>query len=193
MSQLIKIIILGNSGAGKSCLVGCFVDGKFNEKVQATIGAEFTTKALGDTVLQLWDTAGQERFHSLGSGYWRGAAGCVLVFDLTSIDSFNSLNSWREDFVSRLGEGRPIVVVGTKGDLDTIRVVSDNAIADWCKHHCLPYYEVSSKFKKNIHSPFESIAALCKAHPILEDDDSVLSLANVSSRYKKNESKRCKC
>eukprot|EP00920_Eleutheroschizon_duboscqi_P037033 GHVT01088747.1.p1 GENE.GHVT01088747.1~~GHVT01088747.1.p1 ORF type:complete len:123 (+),score=2.84 GHVT01088747.1:337-705(+) len=100
---LLKVIILGDSGVGKTSLMNQYVNKKFSTQYKATIGADFLTKdvVIGDkdVTLQIWDTAGQERFQSLGVAFYRGADCCVLVFDLTSPKSFESLDSWREEFL----------------------------------------------------------------------------------------------
>nr|XP_034927398.1 ras-related protein Rab7-like isoform X1 [Populus alba] len=100
---LLKVIILGDSGVGKTSLMNQYVNKKFSNQYKATIGADFLTKEVHFEdrlfTLQIWDTAGQERFQSLGVAFYRGADCCVLVYDVNSMKSFDNLNNWREEFL----------------------------------------------------------------------------------------------
>ncbi|KAJ8608297.1 hypothetical protein MRB53_039719 [Persea americana] len=100
---LLKVIILGDSGVGKTSLMNQYVNKKFSASYKATIGADFLTKEIliDDRLvtMQLWDTAGQERFQSLGVAFYRGADCCVLCFDVTNSKSFDTLDSWRDEFL----------------------------------------------------------------------------------------------
>ncbi|XP_040957820.1 ras-related protein Rab7 isoform X1 [Gossypium raimondii] len=101
--MLLKVIILGDSGVGKTSLMNQYVNRKFSNQYKATIGADFLTKEVqfDDRLftLQIWDTAGQERFQSLGVAFYRGADCCVLVHDVNVMKSFDNLNNWREEFL----------------------------------------------------------------------------------------------
>jgi Ras-related protein Rab-7A len=101
--KLLKVIILGDSGVGKTSLMNQFVNRKFNSQYKATIGADFLTKEISLTntqvTMQIWDTAGQERFQSLGVAFYRGADCCVLVYDTCNLKSFETLDSWRDEFL----------------------------------------------------------------------------------------------
>lgn len=100
---LLKVIILGDSGVGKTSLMNQYVTRKFSASYKATIGADFLTKeiVIDDRIvtMQIWDTAGQERFQSLGVAFYRGADCCVLTFDVTNSKSFDTLESWRDEFL----------------------------------------------------------------------------------------------
>lgn len=101
---LLKVIVLGDSGVGKTSLMNQYVNRKFTNQYKATIGADFLTKEvmIEDKLvtMQIWDTAGQERFQSLGVAFYRGADACVLVYDVTNEKSFRQLDSWREGVFS---------------------------------------------------------------------------------------------
>ncbi|XP_031258404.1 ras-related protein Rab7 isoform X2 [Pistacia vera] len=101
--MLLKVIILGDSGVGKTSLMNQYVNRKFSNQYKATIGADFLTKEVQFEdrlfTLQIWDTAGQERFQSLGVAFYRGADCCVLVYDVNVMKSFDNLNNWREEFL----------------------------------------------------------------------------------------------
>jgi Ras-related protein Rab-7A len=139
--SLQKLIILGNSGVGKTSLMERYVSARFQQQYKATIGADFSTKdvQVGDDLvtLQIWDTAGQERFQSLGVAFYRGADACVLVFDVTEPGSFAKLDQWRDEFI-RSADIRdpaefPFLLLGNKADVDAARhAVPEEAVAAWC-------------------------------------------------------------
>uniref|UniRef100_A0A914WM08 Ras-related protein Rab-7a n=1 Tax=Plectus sambesii TaxID=2011161 RepID=A0A914WM08_9BILA len=144
---LLKVIILGDSGVGKTSLMNQYVNKRFSNQYKATIGADFLTKdiMIDDRLvtMQIWDTAGQERFQSLGVAFYRGADCCVLVFDVTNPNSFKSLDSWRDEFLIQASprdpENFPFVVLGNKIDLGE-RAVSTKRAQSWCSSkNDIPY------------------------------------------------------
>ncbi|CAN8283837.1 unnamed protein product [Cochlearia groenlandica] len=166
---LLKVIVLGDSGVGKTSLMNQYVYKKFNRQYKATIGADFVTKEIHiddkSVTLQLWDTAGQERFHSLGSAFYRGADCCVLVYDVNNLKSFETLNNWHTEFLKQANpmqpETFPFVVMGNKTDVDggNSRAVSDKRAAEWCgsKGNIL-YHETSAKEDINVDAAFLGVA-----------------------------------
>ncbi|KAG0722466.1 Ras-related protein Rab-7a [Chionoecetes opilio] len=148
---LLKVIILGDSGVGKTSLMNQFVNKKFSNQYKATIGADFLTKEVmvDDRLvtMQIWDTAGQERFQSLGVAFYRGADCCVLCYDVTSPNSFKSLDSWRDEFLIQASprdpDHFPFVVLGNKIDLE---------------NRAVPYFETSAKEAINVELAFQTIA-----------------------------------
>uniref|UniRef100_A0A6A7FQ74 Ras-related protein Rab-7a-like n=2 Tax=Hirondellea gigas TaxID=1518452 RepID=A0A6A7FQ74_9CRUS len=163
---LLKVIILGNSGVGKTSLMNQFVNKKFSNQYKATIGADFLTKEVmvDDRLvtMQIWDTAGQERFQSLGVAFYRGADCCVLVYDVTAPDSFKALDSWRDEFLIQASprdpDHFPFVVLGNKVDLEN-RSVSTKRAQQWCQSKAdVPYFETSAKEAINIELAFQTIA-----------------------------------
>ncbi|KAL6514567.1 hypothetical protein OROGR_020146 [Orobanche gracilis] len=166
---LLKVIILGDSGVGKTSLMNQYVNKKFSNQYKATIGADFLTKEVQfeDRVftLQIWDTAGQERFQSLGVAFYRGADCCVLVYDVNVMKSFDNLNNWREEFLIQASpsdpENFPFVVIGNKVDVDggNSRVVSEKKARAWCASKGnIPYFETSAKEGINVEEAFQVIA-----------------------------------
>ncbi|KAJ0011337.1 hypothetical protein Pint_34630 [Pistacia integerrima] len=179
---LLKVIILGDSGVGKTSLMNQYVNKKFSNQYKATIGADFLTKEVqfedrlftlqvGDVlsffvrVGWIWDTAGQERFQSLGVAFYRGADCCVLVYDVNSMKSFDNLNNWREEFLIQASpsdpENFPFVVLGNKIDVDggNSRVVSEKKARAWCASKGnIPYFETSAKEGLNVEEAFQCIA-----------------------------------
>ena len=163
---LLKVIILGDTWVGKTCLMNQYVKKKFTNKYKATIGADFLNREVTvdnrQVTLQIWDTAGQERFQSLGVAYYRGADCCVLVYDITHPNSFRSLESWRDDFLIQASpkdpDNFPFVLLGNKVDLDNRAVPTRRAQA-WCdSNNNIPYFETSAKDAINVEQAFEAIA-----------------------------------
>ncbi|OAY35947.1 ras-related protein Rab7 isoform X2 [Manihot esculenta] len=174
---LLKVIVLGDSGVGKTSLMNQYVYKKFSQQYKATIGADFVTKELQVddklVTLQIWDTAGQERFQSLGAAFYRGADCCVLVYDVNVLKSFETLSNWHEEFLKQanpvLPDEFPFVLLGNKIDIDggNSRVVSEKKAVDWCASKGnIPYFETSAKEDYNVDEAFLCIAnaALAAEH-----------------------------
>ncbi|TFK19192.1 rab small monomeric GTPase [Coprinopsis marcescibilis] len=167
-SALLKVIILGDSGVGKTSLMNQYVNKRFSTQYKATIGADFLTKEVETeerpVTMQLWDTAGQERFQSLGVAFYRGADCCVLVFDVNSSKSFQALESWRDEFLIQSSphepEEFPFVVLGNKVDVDeSKRQVTQKRALAWCQAKGnLPYFETSAKEAINVEQAFQTVA-----------------------------------
>jgi Ras-related protein Rab-7A len=164
---LLKVIILGDSGVGKTSLMNQYVNKKFTNQYKATIGADFLTKEvmIDDKMvtLQIWDTAGQERFQSLGVAFYRGADCCALVFDLTEPKTFESMESWRDEFLMQTSprdpDNFPFVVIGNKADMEGKRKVPTTKAQGWCKaKNDIPYQETSAKEAYNVEAAFQEIA-----------------------------------
>uniref|UniRef100_A0A0C9S6D6 TSA: Wollemia nobilis Ref_Wollemi_Transcript_15115_1345 transcribed RNA sequence n=1 Tax=Wollemia nobilis TaxID=56998 RepID=A0A0C9S6D6_9CONI len=166
---LLKVIILGDSGVGKTSLMNQYVNKKFSNQYKATIGADFLTKEVQVedrlVTMQIWDTAGQERFQSLGVAFYRGADCCALVYDVNNMKSFDNLDNWREEFLIQANpadpENFPFVVLGNKIDVDGghSRVVSEKKAKAWCASKGnIPYFETSAKEDLNVEKTFECIA-----------------------------------
>ncbi|KAJ4715533.1 ras-related protein Rab7-like [Melia azedarach] len=173
--NLLKVIVLGDSGVGKTSLMNRYVYNKFSQQYKATIGADFVTKELqlDDKLvtLQIWDTAGQERFQSLGSAFYRGADCCVLVYDVNVHKTFESLHNWRDEFLKQANpddsETFPFIVLGNKVDVDggSSRVVSKKKAMEWCASKGnIPYFETSAKEDYNIDEAFFCVAKIALAN-----------------------------
>ncbi|XP_077980636.1 ras-related protein rab7-like [Glandiceps talaboti] len=163
----VKILLLGNSGVGKSSLVDHYVHSKFTNTYRTTIGADFATKdvTIDDTTvsMQIWDTAGQERYNSLGVSYYRGADCCVLVFDVTIPETFSALDKWKDEFILHTNHSKEtneiFTVLGNKIDLEDHRKITEDMAREWCMENSdVPYFEVSAKEGTNIDNFFRSIA-----------------------------------
>eukprot|EP00048_Salpingoeca_helianthica_P021862 m.14867 g.14867 ORF g.14867 m.14867 type:complete len:207 (-) comp6525_c1_seq1:21-641(-) len=163
---LLKVIILGDSGVGKTSLMNQYVNKRFSNQYKATIGADFLTKDViiddRQVTMQIWDTAGQERFQSLGVAFFRGADCCVLMFDVTVPKTFDTLDSWRDEFLIQASpqdsDNFPFVVLGNKIDLESRAVTQKRAMA-WCQlKNNIPYFETSAKDSMNVEIAFLTIA-----------------------------------
>ncbi|PRP85900.1 hypothetical protein PROFUN_06174 [Planoprotostelium fungivorum] len=133
---------------------------------KATIGADFMTEtAMVDNITvtkQIWDTAGQEKFKSLGVAFYRGTDACLLVFDVTEAKTFDTLDSWKNDFLSKGNindpDTFPFVLVGNKIDLEANRQVSEKQAKEWCERNGqIPYFETSAKEAVNVRAAFEAL------------------------------------
>ncbi|KAK4509669.1 uncharacterized protein ATC70_006971 [Mucor velutinosus] len=165
---LLKVIILGDSGVGKTSLMNQYVNKKFSGQYKATIGADFLTKEVmvDDKLvtMQIWDTAGQERFQSLGVAFYRGADCCVLVYDVNNNKSYESLGQWHDEFLVQASprdpDNFPFVVLGNKVDVDeSKRMVSQKrAMAFSQAKGNIPYFETSAKDAINVEQAFQTIA-----------------------------------
>ena len=161
---IFKLILIGNSGVGKSSILQRYIQKIFNDSYSSTIGVDFFMKSLtiGDKSikLQLWDTAGTEKFRSITTGYYRGADAAFVVFDLSSKYSYNSLNEWIESYYkfSNPDVEKNVILIGNKCDLVDKREVTNEEIENFIKNNNINYFETSAKEGKNIDEAFLFIA-----------------------------------
>ncbi|KAL4641734.1 ras-related protein Rab-33B-like [Arapaima gigas] len=150
-SRIFKIIVIGDSGVGKTCLTYRLWTGRFIEKTEATIGVDFREKVLeveGERIkIQMWDTAGQERFRkSMVQHYYRNAHAIFFVYDVTDERSFQSLPVWIEECRRHSrGYDVPSVLVGNKCDLHGVSRVSADVARKFAEAHSMPFFETSAK------------------------------------------------
>lgn len=157
--QQAKLVLLGDMGAGKSSLVLRFVKGQFFDYQESTIGAAFLTKTLPDQQVkfEIWDTAGQERYHSLAPMYYRGAAAAVIVFDISSSDSFAKAREWVKELQRQGNPNMIMSLAGNKADLAESRQVSTEDAQAYADENGLVYWETSAKTNANVADLFEDI------------------------------------
>merc|ERR1712100_242591 len=151
-----KLVLLGNTAVGKSCLVVRFVRDEFFEFQEPTIGAAFLTQTLnlGDVSVkfEIWDTAGQERYRSLAPMYYRGAAAAIVVYDITNKDSFNGAKSWVKELQRRGDPNAVIVLAGNKTDLQSKRKIDYQEAQQYAEENGIMHIETSAKNDTNVKS-----------------------------------------
>jgi Ras-related protein Rab-1A len=177
---LFKLLLIGDSGVGKSSMLIRFTDDTYSEAFISTIGVDFKIKTIeldGKMIkLQIWDTAGQERFRTITSSYYRGAHGIIIVFDLTDIDSFENIQQWLTEINRYSYKYICKILVGNKSDLFDQRMV--NGGKDYADSLNMPYIETSAKTADNIDSLFygitKEIKNKMKYHEIKHINDKLL-------------------
>lgn len=156
-----KYIIVGDSSVGKSSILMQFIDKKFNQTHDMTIGVEFGSKIIEVDKrlfkIQIWDTAGQEAFRSITRAYYREAAAVLLVYDVSNAVSFRSLDSWLYD-VNMMTNNPHIVLVGNKSDLDEKRKITYEQGKAFADKHGMVFVETSAKDRVNIDEVFSIVA-----------------------------------
>jgi small GTP-binding protein len=155
---LIKIVLIGDSGVGKTNLLSRFTRDQFNPESKSTIGVEFATKTMeidGKNVkAQIWDTAGQERYRAITSAYYRGAIGAMLLYDITSSLSFTSLSRWLQELRENADPNIVILLVGNKSDLAENRTVATDEGVGFSKAESLLFIETSARDAWNVQDAF---------------------------------------
>jgi len=161
-----KILLIGDSGVGKSCLLLRFADDSWTDSHISTIGVDFKIKTLncdGKVIkLQIWDTAGQERFRTITSSYYRGAQGIILVFDCTDMESFNNVKQWLGEIDRYACENVNKLLVGNKTDLVQGRVVDKSVATEFANNMNIPYIETSAKNATGVEEAFMMMARAIK-------------------------------
>jgi len=158
---LFKLLIVGESGVGKTCMLLQFADKRFEETFLSTIGVDFKVREIdveGKKVkLQIWDSAGQERFRNITSSYYRNCGGIIIVYDITKQDTFVKVTEWIEE-VRKYVPSSPLLLVGNKCDLVDKRQVSKEEAQDLAKRLGLVFLETSAKTAENIDESFCAMA-----------------------------------
>ncbi|OAF67903.1 Ras-related protein Rab-19 [Intoshia linei] len=155
---LFKLLLIGDSGVGKSCILLRFSDKVYTDSYISTIGVDFkirTFKLEDKTVkLQIWDTAGQERFRTITNSYYRGAQGIIIVFDVCDQETFNSVSTWLKEVKSYAVDNVRCLLVGNKIDDVEKRVVNYDTAKAFADEHKIEYFETSAKSGENVEESF---------------------------------------
>ncbi|CAE6426548.1 unnamed protein product [Rhizoctonia solani] len=183
---LFKLLLIGDSGVGKSCLLLRFADDTYTESYISTIGVDFKIRTIeleGKTVkLQIvrvqysgsmilpgnalaplwWDTAGQERFRTITSSYYRGAHGIIVVYDVTDNDTFTNVKQWLQEIDRYASEGVNKLLVGNKSDLTSKKVVEYTVAKEFADQLSIPFLETSAKNATNVEQAFLTMAKQIK-------------------------------
>ncbi|KAF8481420.1 ras-domain-containing protein [Gautieria morchelliformis] len=158
---LFKVVLIGDSGVGKSNLLSRFTRNEFNIESKSTIGVEFATRSInvdGKTVkAQIWDTAGQERYRAITSAYYRGAVGALLVYDIAKHATYVNVTRWLKELRDHADSNIVIMLVGNKSDLKHLRAVPTEEAKGFSAENGLSFIETSALDASNVESAFQNI------------------------------------
>jgi len=208
---LYKVVLIGDSGVGKSNLLSRFTRNEFSLETKSTIGVEFATRSIqteGKTIkAQIWDTAGQERYRAITSAYYRGAVGALLVYDIAKYSTFKNVERWLAELRENADRNIVIMLVGNKSDLRHLREVPTEEAKTFSEKQKLSFIETSALDSTNVELAFQNI--LTEIYHIMsrpqlpgdEDGDDVSEEPKVTDDTKKiqlkakqaTEDKPCAC
>ncbi|KAJ7294737.1 hypothetical protein O6H91_02G112300 [Diphasiastrum complanatum] len=158
---LFKVVLIGDSGVGKSNLLSRFTRNEFSLESKSTIGVEFATRSINvDGKLikaQIWDTAGQERYRAITSAYYRGAVGALLVYDITRHVTFENVERWLKELKDHTDSNIVVMLVGNKSDLRHLRAVSVEDGQSFSEREGLYFMETSALESTNVENAFKQI------------------------------------
>lgn len=161
---LFKVVLIGDCGTGKTCIVERFKTGNFIERHGNTIGVDFSMKTVNiegkQIKLQIWDTAGQERFRTITQSYYRSANGVIIVYDITKRSSFSNLQKWIEEVRRYTASNVLLILIGNKCDLNEEREVEFEEAKQMCQYipEILFVMETSAKQNTNVEDAFVCLA-----------------------------------
>ncbi|OAV97221.1 Ras-like protein Rab-8A [Puccinia triticina 1-1 BBBD Race 1] len=172
---LIKLLLIGDSGVGKSCLLLRFCDDAYTPSFITTIGIDFKIRTIeldGKRIkLQIWDTAGQERFRTITTAYYRGAMGILLVYDVTDEKSFENIRNWHSNIDQHASEGVNKILIGNKSDSVDKKIIQENQGRELAAELGISFMETSAKANTNVEEAFFSLARDIKTRLIDNTDE----------------------
>ncbi|KAA8643645.1 Rab family GTPase [Aspergillus tanneri] len=155
------LVLIGDSGVGKSNLLSRFTRNEFNLDSKSTIGVEFATRSIqvdSKTIkAQIWDTAGQERYRAITSAYYRGAVGALLVYDISKHQTYDNVNRWLKELRDHADSNIVIMLVGNKSDLRHLRAVPTEEAKQFASENNLSFIETSALDASNVELAFQNI------------------------------------
>ncbi|OVA03014.1 Small GTPase superfamily [Macleaya cordata] len=158
---LFKVVLIGDSGVGKSNLLSRFTRNEFSLESKSTIGVEFATRSLnvdGKVIkAQIWDTAGQERYRAITSAYYRGAVGALLVYDVTRHATFESVERWLKELRNHTDPNIVVMLIGNKSDLRHLVAVSTEDGKSFAEQESLYFMETSALEATNVENAFAEV------------------------------------
>eukprot|EP01135_Chromosphaera_perkinsii_P009379 Nk52_evm55s1737 gene=Nk52_evmTU55s1737 len=159
---LFKLLLIGDSGVGKTCILFRFSDDAFNSTFISTIGIDFKIRTIeldGKKIkLQIWDTAGQERFRTITTAYYRGAMGILLVYDVANEKSFDNIKNWIRNINQHASADVEKMILGNKCDMEDTRVISKERGEKLAEECGIKFLETSAKNNINVEEAFLTIA-----------------------------------
>ncbi|KAA6412441.1 MAG: ras gtpase [Lasallia pustulata] len=168
---LFKVVLIGDSGVGKSNLLSRFTRNEFNLDSKSTIGVEFATRSIqvdAKTIkAQIWDTAGQERYRAITSAYYRGAVGALLVYDISKHQTYENVTRWLKELRDHADANIVIMLVGNKSDLRHLRAVPTEEAKQFASENNLSFIETSALDATNVELAFQNI--LTEIYRIVSD------------------------
>ncbi|KAE8676402.1 Ras-related protein RABA2c [Hibiscus syriacus] len=200
---LFKIVLIGDSGVGKSNILSRYTRNEFCLESKSTIGVEFATRNLqveGKSVkAQIWDTAGQERYRAITSAYYRGAVGAILVYDITKRQTFDNVQRWLRELRNHADSNIVLMMAGNKSDLNHLRAVSEQDGQNLAEKDGLSFLETSALDATNIEKAFQTIltevyhivskkalaAQEAKANAAIPGQGTTIDVADASGNTKK--------
>ncbi|KAK9052567.1 hypothetical protein SSX86_029196 [Deinandra increscens subsp. villosa] len=166
---LFKLVLIGDSGVGKSNLLSRFTRNEFSLDSKSTIGVEFATRSiqLDDKVVkaQIWDTAGQERYRAITSAYYRGAVGALLVYDVTRHVTFENVERWLKELRDHTDSNTVMMLVGNKSDLRHLRAVNSEDAKLFAEKENMYFMETSALESLNVETAFTEV--LTQIHQVV--------------------------
>ena len=195
----LKVVIVGDSGVGKSNLIKRFTSNEFNANSKATVGVEFLSKSykINDKIfkIEMWDTAGQERYKSITSAYYKGAKGALIVYDITRKCTFDNIDKWISDLKLNGDKNICIVILGNKSDLDDKREVSKGDGIKKSEMYKTAFLETSALNGDNIGKAFdEIIEQIIQNNKSFFEDSNKKEMdkgVNLNESNKDNDKKKC--
>jgi len=158
---LFKVVLIGDTGVGKSNLLSRFTRNEFNLDSKSTIGVEFATKSIqaeGKTIkAQIWDTAGQERYRAITSAYYRGAVGALLVYSMDQHGTFENVERWLKELRDHAEANIVVMLVGNKSDLRHLRAVETEEATKFAEDNGLAFIETSALDASGVDTAFQRI------------------------------------
>ena len=192
----IKIVIIGDSGVGKTNFIFQFTEGRFSPLHVTTVGFDYKSKIIKlptskkKVKLQIWDTAGQERYMALNKNIFQKVQGIIVMYDLTTRASFDNLNKWFT-LVSQNASNKPRILVANKLDLaEDIRIVTEEEGSKVAKDHNMPFFEGSGCTGDNVDKIFAHLAEMVYSN-LIDEKESVRSTDSTKQLETKEEKKRC--
>uniref|UniRef100_UPI00358F2003 ras-related protein Rab-3B-like n=1 Tax=Myxine glutinosa TaxID=7769 RepID=UPI00358F2003 len=174
---MFKLLIIGNSAVGKTSLLFRYADHTFTPAFVSTVGIDFKVKTIHRKdkriKLQIWDTAGQERYRTITTAYYRGAMGFLLLYDITSSDSFTAVQNWATQIKTYSWDNAQVVLVGNKIDLDEERMVPRDRGCHLAAQLGFGFFETSAKDNVNVMEAFECLVnRICERMSESEESNS---------------------